>query len=192
MTSSTQPTTGEFLYIGKFDKEISSYLDANQHYSKIIIKEDDKPPIVEALRIWLIKYVGCFEIRGDHFPTVNLDYWFDHETLVEQFDELLLTFRDWLNTSHAITTTNDYSLLRYMRSDTFICFSGMPPEELIPPPLYVEDDYLDHDVQEVIGHIEQFEQLLNDKLSCNFDVGKFFKEMFPEDQLPEIIKRYLI
>lgn len=192
MTNLMQPSTGDFLSIGKFDKEIAAYLETKQHLAKACILDSEKPEIIEALRMWLVKNVGCFDIIGQHFRVVNLSTWFDYEGLIEEFDELLLTFRDWLNLQFHLITTDKYNLLRYMRPDTFICFTGEVPSNLIPPPLYVEEEFLDHDVQEVIGHIEQFEQLLHDKLSCNFDVTRFFKEVFPEDQLPEIIQRYLV
>lgn len=189
MNSSKQPITGEFIHLGKFDKEIEAYLETKEHLAFTTITEDDKPGIVEALRIWLVKNVGCFNIIGDYYQTVNLKLWYDHDGLTEEFDELLLMFRDWLNMAQALDTKKVYNLLRYIRPDTFILFEGEVPVDLIPPPI---EEPIEPEVQEVIGYIEEFEQKLRDKLSCNFAVEHFISDIFPSTTLPDLIRKYMV
>lgn len=189
MNNLKQPTTGEFILVGRFDIEIESYLETKQHLASTLIKEEDKPALVDALRIWLVKNVGCFNIVGDYHPVVNLSLWFDHDALTEEFDELLLSFRDWLNMIYALDTKKVYNLLRYIRPDTFILFDGDIPADLIPPPI---EEPIDHEVQEVIGFIEEFEQRLNEKLSSNFNVEWFIKDTFPKTELPKMLEKYFI
>lgn len=189
MNSLKQLTTGEFIHAGKFDSEILAYLNTKQHLSSTLINEDDKPIIVESLRIWLVKNVGCFKILGDYHPVANLSLWYDYDALTEEFDELLLKFRDWLNMINGLDTSKDYNLLRYIRPDTFILFEGDVPDDLIPPSIEEERD---PDIDEVVGHIEQFGQLLKDKLNCNFDVEWFMADMFPPTELSKILGKYMV
>lgn len=189
MSSSKQHTTGEFIHLGKFDKEIEAYLETKEHLASTTIMEDDKPDIVEALRIWLVKNVGCFNIIGDYYQTVNLKLWYDHDGLTEEFDELLLMFRDWLNMTQALDTKKVYNLLRYIRPDTFILFEGEVPVDLIPPPI---EEPVDHEVQEVISCIQEFELLLKKRCSDNFAVEHFISDLFPTTTTHDLIKKYMV
>lgn len=190
MTSSTQPITGELLALGRFDKEIEVYLDTKKHLASSIIEEKDVPELVEALRIWLVKSVGCFNIIGDHHRTVNLSLWYDHDALTEEFDELLLGFRDWLGLTFGIDTKAIHNLLRYMRSDTFMMIDGELPVDLVPPPLFEEED--DHAVNEVIGFVEEFEQLLEDKVGHGLNVKQFMEYILPTTQRADVIKMFMV
>lgn len=190
MTSSTQPITGELLALGRFDKEIEVYLDTKKHLAASIIEEKDVPAIVEALRIWLVKNVGCFNIVGDYHRPISLTLHYDHDALTEEFDELLLSFRDWLQLTFGIDTKVPHNLIRYLRSDTFMMVDCDLPEDLIPPPL--EEEEVDHDVGEVVGFIEEFEQLLDDKVGHRFQTEQFMEYILPKTQRDEVVKMFLI
>lgn len=190
MTSSTQPITGELLALGRFDKDIEAYLDTKKHLSASTIEEKDVPAIVEALRIWLVKNVGCFNIIGDYHRPISLTLHYDHDALTEEFDELLLSFRDWLQLTFGIDTKVEHNLLRYMRSDTFMMIDGEIPVDLIPPPLFEEE--VDHEVNEMIGFIEEFEQLLEDKVGHNFNVKQFMEYILPTTQRADVVKMFQV
>lgn len=192
MINSTQHISGELLALGRFDKEIETYLDGKKFLAHSTITEADVPLLVEALRIWLIKNVGCFNIYGEHHKVVQLSLWYDHDALTEEFDELLLKFRDWLGLTFGIETNKPHNLLRYVRSDTFFIFEGEIPADLIPPPLPLIEEEIDHEVNEVVGFIEEFEQLLEDKVGHNLQVHQFMEYIIPTTQREDIVKMFLV
>lgn len=189
MISSTQHTTGELLALGQFDKEIENYLESKMFLAHRTIMENDIPDLVEALRIWLIKNVGCFNIIGEHHKVVQLSLWYTHDALTEEFDELLLSFRDWLNAVFGIETNKPHNLLRYVRSDCFFMFDGELPHEIALPSIEPE---IEHEVEEILGYLDEFENRLMDKVGHNLEVKQFMEHVLPTTQRVDLIKQFLV
>ena len=53
-----------------------------------------------------------------------LTAWFDYETLIEAFDDLLLQFREYLSSVKGLDLNNRYTLVRYLDNFNFIIAQG--------------------------------------------------------------------
>lgn len=188
--NSTKSTNGELIDFGAFDVEIERHLTEKQHLAYTLIKEEDKPTIVDALRCYLIRELGCFVTKGFYRPA-SLDLWYDRQALIEEFDDLLLEFREFVNSTKGIDTTSHYTLVRYRTNVHFICIEGIEQRKVL---LSEHDDnevLVKRAVDDLIGHTDEFKQRLEDKCGDLFNVQEVLKDIFNTQRLEESVRRNL-
>lgn len=110
-----------------FHPRINETITLNAPMSPMMIKEADKVHLLPAIQTWLIKRLGTFTIIGYARETV-LDGWFDRETMIEEFDELYLEFRDFLRLEKGIDPDEPHTLIRFRDNLTFILAEGAVDE----------------------------------------------------------------
>jgi hypothetical protein len=83
----------------------------------------DIPLLVSMFQTYLIRQVGCFQLRG-YCRDGELGNWFEREYLSQDFDDLYLEFRDYLRTTYGFNLDSNYVMVRYRDQNTFIVFEG--------------------------------------------------------------------
>lgn len=188
--NSINSIAGELINFFGFDSEIEKHLTEKQHLSHTTITEKDKPVIIDALRGYLIRTLGCFTTTG-YYRSADLGLWFDYQTLIEEFDDLLLDFRTYLNADKGIDTQGSYTLIRYQDNTHFIC----TPNEIEVVPVLPVLDIMDAGVVNTIdimkGHLDEFVQQVDDKSGHLFDVRAVMNELINGSQLEYIINRHI-
>lgn len=169
-----------------FDSFIEEYLDSAQQFSPIMIRRIDYPNIVMGLREWLIRNVGCFITVG-YFNAPNLNYWFDNQTLIEEFDDLLLEFRDYLGSAKGIDSTKKYVLTRYMDNLSFLLNEGEVPDTSFLA--IVENN--DPEIDSVKRTFADFESDLEKQYGDTFDIDGLLAEL-KGDNFEGLLQRHLI
>lgn len=195
----TQPSIGrEIVSFVSFDSHIVEAVNEKSMYAHRLINEEDIPVIVDGLREWLIRRVGVFTTIG-YYRSPDLSLWYDVDGLVEEFDELFLKFRDYIQLEKGIDLNGSYSLLRYRNNLSFIMFAGEPIGEVTnnlgAPEIsgfLSEDDEVRfrHALEEAQGHLEAMASRMSDKFDYIDDADAFVKDLIG-DRLPEVLKRHL-
>lgn len=108
---------------------IEKALDDKNMYSSRMIFTKDYPFLIPAFQTYLIRKCGIFSLVG-YVEEPILTNWFDSETLIEEFDDLLLEFRDFLITGKGLDMGERYTLVRYMDGLNFIIAQGEPNDPI--------------------------------------------------------------
>lgn len=170
-----------------FDKIIEEQLEKCIQYSFKLITEKDIPQLVFGLREWLIKNIGCFTVSGYVTKPILTD-WFEYETIIEVFDDLVVSFRDYLKIFKSIDINSHYTLMRYRDNLTFIVIEE--PQKLInnsfiPVPI-LSDITID-----VSNRFIQFEKRLELLIGNEFDISGLMKEL-KGDNFEGLLEKYVI
>lgn len=175
---------GSLINFITFDNIISEYIEKKQAFSHRLINSSDIPEITAGIREWLLKQIGCFITQG-YIKPIDLNYWFSHETLLDEFDDLLLSFRDYLNQEHGLDTKEDYTLTRYKDSINFIITSDKLEMEL--DSLQVSSNI--EEVRDIKRVFDKFEQELEDKFP-DFNVRDLMTAMKGEHFEDLLVSHY--
>lgn len=183
--STTQPLTNSSptsingrIEFGSFDSIIEESLEQKQYLSYRLINTADKPNLIWGLREWLIRQAGYFEIVG-YVRTPDLVYWYDNEALIEEFDDLLLLFRDYVRFQKGINSDNKYKLYRFMDNMNFILREVVEGETDEPTDLgyTVHEKFFSELWPELAKEFKKFESMLEDKYGHQLDVGALFNQV---------------
>lgn len=160
-----------------FDGIIEEQLELKQHLSHRLINLSDRPTLVWALREWLIRQAGCFDIVG-YVRYPDISYWYEHDAIVEEFDDLLLLFRDYLGLQKGVSLDEQYRLIRYRDSLNFIMVpqSACDPEQLTAVGYGEYGKFCSELWPELQKEFTQFQILLDTKYGHRIDINAFFKE----------------
>lgn len=188
MNNLTPSSTGSFITFRGFDGEIESYLESKIPLSHKLINQVDVPLIVDSLREYLIRNAGCFTISGFYRPN-DLTIWYDREAIIEEFDDLLLLFRDWLGTI-GVDIDHQYTLSRFRDNLNFIMMDNVIESEPQVPELFDNPvyKYVEDRVQ---GFLDEMEERLFSKVDEIDDVEKFMKELVPDERIKELVRKYV-
>lgn len=194
-----QPTCGrELINFRSFDSHIEDAINEKAMFAHRTIEQGDIPILVDALREWLIRAAGIFTVVG-YYRSADLSLWYSSDALKEEFDELLLKFRPYLEIEKGIDLSADYSLLRYRDNLNFIMFAGKPIGEVndgfdLPEisGFLSEDDEIQYQyaLEEAEHFIEEMTSRMTDKFDEIHDARAFVKDLIG-DRLPEVLKRHL-
>lgn len=188
MNSLTNSTTGELIQFRDFDKEIECYLETKIHLSHKLINQSDIPMVVDALREFLIRNAGPLTIIGFYRPT-DLSIWYDGDALREEFDGLLLLFRDYLP-SKGVEKDKLYTLHRYRDNLHFFMVEGDGVDNDIPPSFPDEDETTRQELNELEGFFVVLEQRLEEKVGHFVDVGSLMKDLVKEGDLKALLEKH--
>lgn len=195
----TQPITGrELVNFKTFDQYIEEAVNAKSMYANRLINQEDVPSIVAGLREWLIRRAGPLTVIGYYRPP-NLNIWFDNEALIEEFDDLLLKFREYLKLEKAIELDGEYSLLRYRDSVNFIMFAGTPLTDItdtLGAPdgngfiLEDDEDMFKYALEDANRFIEEMISRMNDKFDALYDARPFVEDLIG-GRLEEVLRKHI-
>lgn len=180
-SSDTSIAQYDRVEFSSFDAIIEEQLELKQHLSHRLINTSDKPNLVWALREWLIRQIGCFDVVGYvRYPDIN--YWYDNEALIEEFDDLLLLFRDYLRLQKALVPGELYRLVRYQDNLNFILLpqSACPPEDLTAPGYGSYMKFCSELWPELQKEFVQFQTHLEVKYGHRIDITALFNAHFWE------------
>jgi hypothetical protein len=179
-------TTSELVNFFTFDRRIEEHIEKVQGYAHTEVSSKNLPVIVLAVREWLIKAVGCFTTVG-YVRTVGLRYWFNHETILQEFDELFLQFRDYLQAEKCIDISKHYNLLRYHDNLSFILVEGpaKKPDSLAVAPVVTEAQLI------LSSMFDKFIKDVSNKLESQIDVDGFIAEL-KGDNFEGLLSKYVL
>lgn len=188
--NSTESSTGNsLLTFSTFDRIIEEHARKKAPVSFRMIYEKDIPELVEGLREWLIRTVGCFMTVG-HCRIPDLTYWYEHDAIAEEFEDLLIEFKDYLSHVKGIDVEKDYTLLRYCDNLTFILMEG---KNGLDVPIMDIDP-----LGEARDHLEKanklFDELCNklhDEIGEYVNVDGFMQDLAPPDLVESLFKKHL-
>jgi len=165
-----------------FDGIIEEQLELKQHLSHRLINLSDHPTLIWALREWLIRHAGCFDIVG-YVRHPDISYWYEHDAIVEEFDDLLLLFRDYLGLQKGISLDEQYRLIRYQDSLNFILVpeSACDPEHLTATGYGGYMKFSSELWPELQKEFVQFQVLLDTKYGHRIDINALFKQHLWDD-----------
>ncbi|QBZ70861.1 hypothetical protein pETSU_280 [Edwardsiella phage pEt-SU] len=189
MNNLTKSSTGSFVSFRGFDSEIEKYLEGKIALSHKLINQPDIPLIVDSLREYLIRNAGCFSISGFYRPN-DLTIWYDRQAILEEFDDLLLLFKDWIETL-GVDRTQQYTLIRYRDNLNFIMVDVVVEHE--PGLVSVLDDdhpVIKHAMEEAEHFVYEFISRLEDRFDAIDDAEAFVKDLIG-DRLKETVKRHI-
>lgn len=190
MNNSTKSITGELINFRDFDEEIYAALEEKACKAHTLINEADKPTVVDSLREYLIRNVGRFTIIGFYRPS-DLSIWYDNEGLIEEFDELMLKFKDYL-LYRGIESGFHYKLTRYRDNLHFIMTPGdelEAPLEMIGLDTNPEEERFKETNEELKGCIWNCEDRIQDYCNHNLDVDAFLKELLENNPYMDALVR---
>lgn len=189
MNNSTPSKTGSFVTFRLFDKEIEEYLESKIPLSHKLITNVDIPLIVDSLREYLIRACGQFTIIGFYRPN-DLGIWYDREAIIEEFDELLLKFKDWIFTLGVISGEH-YTLIRHRDNLNFIMTDAEPDLEAKDDLFAKEDSRLEDTANRVEGYLEYVIERLFSKVCEIEDAEAFIKELAGPERIREVLRRHM-
>lgn len=194
MSNSAKSTTGELINFRDFDAVILEVLERKVSMAHTLINEVDKPVVVDSLREYLIRNVGCFEIVGFYRPS-DLSIWYERDAIVEEFDELLLKFRDYI-IFRGYDVKGDYILTRYKDNLHFVLEErvGSPvPIEMIGVVSDPEEERFKEVNEEFKGCIWAWEDRIQDRCNHNLDVDAFLKELLENNPYMDgLIRKHMV
>lgn len=189
MNNSVNSSTGSLVTFRGFDKTIEAYLEPKIPLSHKLINQEDIPLIVDSLREYLIRACGQFTIIGFYRPN-DLSIWYDREAIIDEFDDLVLQFKDWIQTL-GVVTGDHYTLIRYRDNLNFIMTEAEPDLEAKTDLFAKHQHYIDNAVDQVTGHLEEFAQRLSDQVDIIDDPFAFVKELIDPQRLREVLQRHM-
>ena len=189
MNNSTHSPTGSLITFRGFDNRIEEYLEPKIPLSHKLINSKDLPLIVDSLREYLIRACGQFTIIGFYRPN-DLSIWYDREAIIDEFDDLLLEFKDWIVTI-GVVTGEHYTLVRYRDNLNFIMTETEPDLEAKTDLFSKHQLWIDDTVDQVTGHLEEFAQRLADQVDIIDDPFAFVKELIDPQRLREVLQRHM-
>lgn len=122
MHSSQQIPTRVVNFV-PFRMQIRAALDLNSMHSSLMIKQAQYPDIILMIEDYLLRHHDQLELHG--YPPGNLDFWFDKQTMIEEFDELILAFRDYVRSVLGLEQGLVYTLMRYRDINSYIFIEGV-------------------------------------------------------------------
>lgn len=180
----TQPLTnlnplsidGRIDFAG-FDYTIDEYLEKKQFLAHQLITSSTRPEVIWALREWVIKSAGYFDIVG-YIRVPELTYWFEHDAIVEDFDELLLLFRDYVINQKGIEPEKKYRLVRYKDNLNFILVEKIPGESEDPTDLGYspQERFVSELWPELQKEFVKFQSQLEEKYGHRLDIAQLFDQ----------------
>lgn len=188
--NSTESSIGNtLLTFTAFDKIIEEHVREKAPCSFRMVYEKDIPVLVEGLREWLIRTVGCFMTVG-HCRVPDLTYWYEHDAIAEEFEDLLFKFKDYLSHVKGIDTKQDYTLLRYLDNLTFILIEGkngldVPITEIDPLGEY--RDLLD----KANKLFDDLAEKLHEEIGEHVDTDGFMTDLIPNGLVESLFKKHL-
>ena len=172
-----------------FDPIIEEHLRKKIPMSFRMIYEKDIPTLVEGLREWLLRTVGCFFTVG-YCRIPDLGYWYTPDAISEEFEDLLLEFKDYLESNKGLDVKSDYSLLRYGDNLTFIIMEGRNRLDL--PGIVTElPDPHSEICDRLKGRFDKFTEKLVEEFEDVFDVYEFMNQLAPEGLIESLFKQHL-
>lgn len=178
----------EHFNVDTFSSSIERALDLKSKFASREISKSDYPELIKGFTSHLLKACGVFYIKGYHRP-VDLSLWYDHDALTEEFDDLLLEFKDYLLTNKGLEEGTKYTLIRFNRPDKFLMIKGI-----------IENDtsiQFGKDNDEVV---DCFKDMLTQLLKSSFSESKlldterrddFLRELFGHPEVIEMFKRHI-
>lgn len=121
--SSSNAISTQVVNLSTFHPMIEQAIIDNTINSIKLPKQKDLPLLVDMFQTYLIRKVGCFQLRG-YCREGEIGNWFERETLSQDFDDLYLDFRDYLRTNHGFDLDSNYQMVRYRDQNTFIVVEG--------------------------------------------------------------------
>lgn len=121
--SSSNAVSTQVVNFSTFHSAIEQAIIDNSINCIKLPTQKDIPLLVSMLQTYLIRQVGCFQLRG-YCRDGELGNWFEREYLSQDFDDLYLEFRDYLRTMYGFNLDSNYVMIRYRDQDTFIVFEG--------------------------------------------------------------------
>lgn len=172
-----------------FDDIIEKHVREKMHLSFRMVNERDIPLLVEGLREWLIKAAGCFITVG-HCRVPDLGYWYEYDALIEEFDELLLEFKEYIGTTYGLDLRSEYTLVRYKDNLSFVLLEGQNglKEPSLGAGMYDGYESVWDNLKECFS---KFEQKLTDQFGEDIDMESFFKDLAPEPFLRSLFEKHL-
>jgi hypothetical protein len=179
LNNSTPCSINGRIEFHSFDSIIEEHLEQKLHLSHRLINQSDKPTLIWGLREWLIRQAGYFDVIG-YVRSPDLSYWYDREALVEEFDDLLLLFRDYVCYQKGIDSDCKYKLVRYMDNMNFILHEIKPgeSEELTGLGQTLQDKFYSELWPELEKEFVKFEKVLQEKYGHQLDVEELFSQLF--------------
>lgn len=188
--SQTSLTPGSrIVNFGAFDNTIASELDKCSQFSHREIRKSDYPALIDSLRDWLVRNTGCFEVSGYYRPA-ELSYWYDNETLIEVFDDLVLDWKTWLQTSLGVDFENRYMLYRYRDNFNFIIsqYTGDKPLDPTSEFTDLQSDSFDYAKWLVT---KRFKGEMATVMNGSLDVEAFITELFNVPEARAIFDKHI-
>ena len=130
-TNSNHSSINGRIEFTSFDSFIDEHLEKKQFVAHQFITSANRPDVIWGLREWLIRSAGYFDIVG-YMRCPDLTHWFEYEAIAEEFDDLLLLFRDYVICQKGVDPECKYRLIRYMDNLNFILLEKKPGEIEIP------------------------------------------------------------
>lgn len=131
------------------------------------------------MREWLLRQVPCFEIVGGYIRYPEMTFWYDKEALVEEFDDLLLLFKDYLVLQKGIDLNSKYKLTRYIDNMNFILYEVKPGVSEEPTGLgyTFSEQFFSGLWPELEKEFTKFEKTLQEKYGHQIDVEELFNKL---------------
>lgn len=182
--------TGSIVTFRGFDKEIEQYLEPKIPLSHKLINQVDIPLIVDSLREYLIRNAGCFTISGFYRPN-DLSIWYDREAILEEFDDLLLKFKDWIFTL-GVDINEQYTLIRVRDNLTFVMVNVVVEQEPVLDLFEKHNQHLEYAAGRVEGFLEEVTERLFSKVHEIEDAEAFMKELISPERIREVLQRHMV
>lgn len=178
LTNSKPTSINGRIEFSSFDPIIEEHLEQKQSLSYRLINTIDKPNIVWGLREWLIKQAGYFDVVG-YVRSPDLTYWYDSQALIEEFDDLLLLFRDYCVLQKGIVPESNYKLVRFMDNLNFILMEALPGEDqkLTGFGPSIETSFYSELWPELEKEFQKFQSLIDQKFGHRLDVEELFNQL---------------
>lgn len=160
-----------------FDSIIDEQLEKKQFTAHQFITSSTRPDVIWGLREWVIRESGYFDVVG-YMRSPDLTYWFEHEAIVEEFDELLLLFRDYVVSQKGIDPESKYRLVRYQDNLNFILVEIRPgeTEELTDLGYTQHQRFVSELWPELQKEFIKFQDQLEEKYGHRLDIAALFNQ----------------
>lgn len=160
-----------------FDSVIDEQLEKKLFFAHQFITDSNRPDVIWGLREWVIRTSGYFDVIG-YMRSPDLTYWFEHEAIIEEFDDLLLLFRDYVANQKGIDPERKYRLVRYKDNLNFILVEIRPgeTEELTDLGLTQQQRFVSELWPELQKEFVKFQDQLEEKYGHQLDIGTLFDQ----------------
>lgn len=160
-----------------FDSFIDEHLEKKLFFAHQFITASTRPDVIWGLREWVIKTSGYFDVIG-YVRCPELTYWFEHDAIIEEFDELLLLFRDYVVNQKGIDPDRKYRLIRYKDNLNFILVEIQPGETEEPTDLGFtqQERFVSELWPELQKEFVKFQVHLAEKYGHQLDINSLFNQ----------------